>query len=144
MFVFFLISFLPSEGKLVGRTSVHSVISLQDGSFPTVCSSTTNLEASADTAGSLSLVPSVLKLLQNLSKHNKLTNLKKNIFGLNFSQRIFVIVSVLYCDLKFITYSVEFRDLELNGMCRITVTLSLATRERKAFVSAQTVQYFAL
>jgi hypothetical protein len=29
-------------------------------------------------------------------------------------------------------------------MCRITVTLSLATRERKAFVSALTVQYFAL
>jgi hypothetical protein len=43
---------------------------------------------------------------------------------------------------------VEFRDLELNGMCRITVTLSLATRERererRAFVSTLTVQYFAL
>jgi len=36
-----------------------------------------NLEASADTAGSLSFVPSVLKLLFSISKHNQLTNLEK-------------------------------------------------------------------
>ena len=106
--------------------------------FPTVCSPTTNLEASADTADSLSFVPRVLILLQHISKHNQLTDLKKKI-GSNFSQRICVMASVCYCELKFNTYSMAFRDLELNGMCKITVTLSLATRERKAFVSALTM-----
>jgi hypothetical protein len=109
------VSFLPFSlciYLLRERQSVElvftSVILLQDGSLPTVCLSTTYLEPSADTGDSLSFVPSVLKFLQNISKCNQLTNLNIKI-GLSFSERIFVMVSVCYCELKFITYSVEFR-----------------------------------
>jgi hypothetical protein len=49
---------------------------------------------------------------------------------LNFSRRIFVISLGRYFGLKFITYSLEFRDLELNRMWSIIVRLSLAKREK--------------
>lgn len=145
LFAFLLSHCAPTFCGKASRSNFCSLLSflVKTKDFPTVCSSTMNLEASTDTASSLGIVPSVLKLLLNISKHNQLSNMKKKI-GLNFSQRIFVLASVCYCELIFITYSLGFRDLELNGMCRITGALSLATWERKAFFSVVIMHYFAL
>jgi hypothetical protein len=92
--VFSLSHCVPTFCAKASRSNFCSLLSfvVKTEVFPTICSSTTNLEASADTADSLSCVPSVLRLLQNISKHNQLTNLKKKIrfelFSTYFRHRV--------------------------------------------------------
>jgi len=67
-----------------------------------------NLEASADTAGSLSFVPSVLKLLFSISKHNQLTNLeKRKVFELFWTYFRYSVGMLLWVEVHYVFSGIQ-------------------------------------